>query len=49
VLAPDGLPNADAIMERGVLLPLSHAIDDATLDFVLTTLDEFPARSSDLK
>jgi len=38
---PDGLPNADAIMERGVLLPLSHAIDDATLDFVLTTLDEF--------
>ena len=40
-LPADGLPNADAIMERGVLLPLSHAIDDETLDFVLTTLGEF--------
>ena len=45
--APDGLPNADVIMERGVLLPLSHAIDDATLDFVLTTLEEFLAGCSD--
>jgi CDP-6-deoxy-D-xylo-4-hexulose-3-dehydrase len=42
VITPtDGLPNADRIMESGVLLPLSHAIDDATLDFVLETLDEF--------
>ena len=32
---PDGLPNADAVMERGVLLPLSHAIDDDTLDVVI--------------
>jgi CDP-6-deoxy-D-xylo-4-hexulose-3-dehydrase len=37
----DGLPNADEVMERGVLLPLSHAIDDATLDFVLQTLTDF--------
>lgn len=44
VLPADGLPNADAIMERGVLLPLSHAIDDATLDFVLDTLTEFLRR-----
>jgi CDP-4-dehydro-6-deoxyglucose reductase, E1 len=43
VLPPDGLPQADIVMERGVLLPLSHAIDDATLDFVLTTLAEFLA------
>ncbi|HEX4428024.1 MAG TPA: aminotransferase class I/II-fold pyridoxal phosphate-dependent enzyme [Frankiaceae bacterium] len=43
VLPGDGLPRADAIMERGVLLPLSHAIDDATLDYVLTTLAEFLA------
>jgi CDP-4-dehydro-6-deoxyglucose reductase, E1 len=43
VLPEDGLPRADAIMERGVLLPLSHAIDDATLDYVLATLDEFLA------
>ena len=41
VLPSDGLPNADTIMERGVLLPLSHAIDDETLDFVLATLQEF--------
>lgn len=38
---PDGLPHADAVMARGVLLPLSHAISDDTLDFVLATLDEF--------
>jgi CDP-6-deoxy-D-xylo-4-hexulose-3-dehydrase len=38
---PDGLPNADRIMESGVLLPLSHAIDDATMDFVLETLANF--------
>ena len=44
MLPDDGLPNADAVMERGVLLPLSHAIDDDTLDFVLATLEEFLAR-----
>ncbi len=43
VLPPDGLPRADVVMERGVLLPLSHAIDDATLDYVLATLGEFLA------
>ena len=36
-----GLPHADAVMERGVLLPLSHAIDDDTLDYVLTQVQEF--------
>ena len=41
VLPTDGLPNADVVMERGVLLPLSHAIDDDTLAFVLATLEEF--------
>jgi hypothetical protein len=30
-------------MARGVLLPLSHAIDDATLGFVLAQLEEFLA------
>jgi dTDP-4-amino-4,6-dideoxygalactose transaminase len=38
---PDGLPHADEVMERGVLLPLSHAIDDDTLDFVLAQVQEF--------
>jgi CDP-4-dehydro-6-deoxyglucose reductase, E1 len=42
VRVPDaGLPNADAVMERGVLLPLSHALDDATLDFVTAQVEEF--------
>ncbi|MFM8305367.1 MAG: DegT/DnrJ/EryC1/StrS family aminotransferase [Actinomycetota bacterium] len=41
VLPPDGLPHADRVMETGVLLPLSHAIDDATLDYVLDTLGAF--------
>jgi CDP-6-deoxy-D-xylo-4-hexulose-3-dehydrase len=36
-----GLPHADAVMERGVLLPLSHALDDDTLDFVVDTVAEF--------
>jgi CDP-6-deoxy-D-xylo-4-hexulose-3-dehydrase len=40
----DGLPNADEVMARGILLPLSHAIDEATLDFVFGQLDEFLAR-----
>ena len=43
VLPPDGLPNADRVMESGVLLPLSHAIDDATLEYVLDTLGTFLA------
>ena len=38
---PGGLPNADAVMERGVLLPLSHALDDDTLDFVTAQVQEF--------
>jgi CDP-6-deoxy-D-xylo-4-hexulose-3-dehydrase len=40
-LPDDGLPNADVVMARGVLLPLSHAIDDETLDFVFAQLSEF--------
>ena len=40
-IPPDGLPECDAVMERGVLLPLSHAIDDETLDFVIAQVEEF--------
>jgi CDP-4-dehydro-6-deoxyglucose reductase, E1 len=42
-LPADGLPHADVVMARGVLLPLSHAIDDATLGFVLAQVEEFLA------
>ncbi|MEO5840590.1 MAG: DegT/DnrJ/EryC1/StrS family aminotransferase [Acidimicrobiales bacterium] len=37
----DGLPIADDVMARGVLLPLSHALDDDTLDYVTGTVGEF--------
>ena len=40
---PGGLPNADAVMERGVLLPLSHALDDEALDYVTEQVGEFVA------
>ena len=36
-----GLPVTDAIMERGVLLPLSHAIDDDGIAFVTSTVADF--------
>jgi CDP-6-deoxy-D-xylo-4-hexulose-3-dehydrase len=38
---PDGLPVTDEVMARGVLLPLSHAIDDETLDYVTDTVAQF--------
>ena len=40
----DGLPVADEVMERGVLLPLSHAIDDPTLEYVIDTVSAFLKR-----
>jgi len=36
-----GLPNADAIMERGVVLPMSHALGDADIQFVLDQVEAF--------
>ncbi|HUP76100.1 MAG TPA: DegT/DnrJ/EryC1/StrS family aminotransferase [Acidimicrobiales bacterium] len=39
----DGLPVADDVMARGVLLPLSHALDDDTLDYVTDTVSAFLA------
>jgi CDP-6-deoxy-D-xylo-4-hexulose-3-dehydrase len=45
-LPPGGLPESDAVMERGVLLPLSHAIDDDTLEFVIGQVEEFLTRRS---
>jgi dTDP-4-amino-4,6-dideoxygalactose transaminase len=36
-----GLPNADAIMARGVLLPLSHALSDGDIDFVTGVVEQF--------
>jgi len=38
---PGGLPNCDAIMERGVLLPLSHALKDEHIDFICESVAAF--------
>jgi len=39
----NGYPNADAVMERGVLLPLHHGMTDEMFDRLHTTIDEFIA------
>ncbi|MFN8027813.1 MAG: hypothetical protein U0W40_16080 [Acidimicrobiia bacterium] len=41
----DGLPHADAIMERGFILLLNHALQDEHIQFVIDTLDAFLAAS----
>lgn len=37
----DGLPNADAVMERGFLLPCNHGMGDDDVSFVLEQLEGF--------
>ena len=37
----DGLPNCDAIMGRGVLLPLSHALGDDDIDYITAEVSAF--------
>ena len=36
-----GLPNADAVMERGVVLPMSHALGDDDIGFVIDQVSAF--------
>lgn len=40
----DALPHADAIMERGFILPLNHALQDEHIQLVIDTLDAFLSR-----
>jgi CDP-6-deoxy-D-xylo-4-hexulose-3-dehydrase len=40
-VAPGGLPNADRVMETGLILPLNHAIDDDGIAFICETADAF--------
>jgi len=42
----DGLPNADRVMERGLILPCHHAMGDADVDYLGETLGAFLARRS---
>ena len=39
---PDGgLPNADRVMEHGVVLPANHALTDADIDHIVATAEAF--------
>ena len=38
-----GLPNADRVMERGVVLPSNHGLTDADVDHIVATADAFLA------
>lgn len=44
VVRPEGYPNADAVMERGVLLPLHHGMTDEMFERLHNTIDEFVAQ-----
>ncbi|MDQ1379622.1 MAG: CDP-4-dehydro-6-deoxyglucose reductase [Actinomycetota bacterium] len=39
-----GLPNADAVMERGMLVPMNHALTDDDIAFVCDRIEAFLAR-----
>ena len=36
-----GLPNADRVMETGLILPCNHAIDDEGIGYICSTVDAF--------
>ena len=36
-----GYPNADAVMERGVLLPLHHGLTEPMFERFFNTVEEF--------
>jgi CDP-4-dehydro-6-deoxyglucose reductase, E1 len=40
-IAPGGLPNADRVMETGLILPCNHAIDDEGIEYMCHTVDQF--------
>jgi CDP-6-deoxy-D-xylo-4-hexulose-3-dehydrase len=37
----DGLPNADRVMETGLVLPCNHGMTDVDVDYVAQTIDAF--------
>jgi CDP-6-deoxy-D-xylo-4-hexulose-3-dehydrase len=41
--APGGYPNADRVMEQGLVLSCNHGLDDADIDYVCETVDAFLA------
>jgi CDP-6-deoxy-D-xylo-4-hexulose-3-dehydrase len=37
---PAGYPNADHVMEHGLILPCNHALTDADIDFVCAVIGD---------
>ena len=37
----DGYPNADSVMERGVLLPLHHGMTNSMFDRFFAVIEDF--------
>ncbi len=37
---PGGLPNADRVMEQGLVLPSNHGLDDDDIDHVVATMED---------
>jgi CDP-4-dehydro-6-deoxyglucose reductase, E1 len=42
--APGGYSNADRVMERGLILPSNHSLDDADVDYIWEAADAFLAK-----
>jgi CDP-6-deoxy-D-xylo-4-hexulose-3-dehydrase len=40
-VAPGGLANADRVMERGLILPVNHGIDDDGIAYMIDVVDRF--------
>ena len=38
---PNGLPNADRVMEHGVILPMNHAQGDAQMHYIGDRVDAY--------
>ncbi|MGH9205053.1 MAG: DegT/DnrJ/EryC1/StrS family aminotransferase, partial [Acidimicrobiales bacterium] len=39
--SPSGYPNADRVMEQGLVLPCNHAVDDSDIDYVCDVTEQF--------
>jgi CDP-6-deoxy-D-xylo-4-hexulose-3-dehydrase len=40
-IGPNGLSNADRVMETGLILPCNHAIDDEGIEYMCHSVDQF--------
>jgi len=43
---PAGYPNADRVMEHGLVLPCNHGIGDEDVDYICTSVDEVLSRAA---